>query len=162
MSLGSVNMILGLPWLKKFNPNIDWVTGTLDIDPSKFRRTLSSATKAFRGKQEHLKERMHHIIQKTRENHASTPVDTPEWRTPNPIRHILQVIAQKYWQSRMNTLALTPEPTPAHDTPISRKEHTCSITWKHRQDPSTLTPARPASKHMCCIVRKTRPIYECC
>ena len=31
MGCGNENIILGLPWLKKANPNIDWVTETVTI-----------------------------------------------------------------------------------------------------------------------------------
>src|SRR5262249_32887634 len=29
--LGQDDMILGLPWLKQYNPDIDWIQGTMDI-----------------------------------------------------------------------------------------------------------------------------------
>ena len=31
MGCGNENIILGLPWLKKINPRIDWVTETVTI-----------------------------------------------------------------------------------------------------------------------------------
>ena len=33
--LGKEQMILGLPWLKEYNPKINWATGTIDIDSIK-------------------------------------------------------------------------------------------------------------------------------
>ena len=30
-NLGPENVILGLPWLKRFNPSVDWDAGTLDL-----------------------------------------------------------------------------------------------------------------------------------
>ena len=34
-NLGGENLILGLPWLRKVNPTIDWELGTLSIPPSR-------------------------------------------------------------------------------------------------------------------------------
>ena len=34
-NLGKEQMILGLPWLKEYNPKINWATGTIDIDSIK-------------------------------------------------------------------------------------------------------------------------------
>ena len=36
-------MILGLPWLKEYNPKIDWKKGTVNIDPNQRRMTLGKA-----------------------------------------------------------------------------------------------------------------------
>ena len=33
--LGKEQMILGLPWLKEYNPKIDWATGMIDINSIK-------------------------------------------------------------------------------------------------------------------------------
>ncbi|EEB89118.1 hypothetical protein MPER_12827, partial [Moniliophthora perniciosa FA553] len=33
--LGNEEIILGLPWLRKHNPDIDWATGKLDFKPRK-------------------------------------------------------------------------------------------------------------------------------
>ena len=33
-NLGPENVILGLPWLKRFNPSVDWDAGTLDFSSS--------------------------------------------------------------------------------------------------------------------------------
>jgi len=33
-------MILGLPWLKQYNPKIDWNTGTIDIDSIQVKTTF--------------------------------------------------------------------------------------------------------------------------
>ena len=40
-SLGKEKIILGLPWLKRINPTIDFVKGTLSINPTHIRLTLS-------------------------------------------------------------------------------------------------------------------------
>ena len=43
VGLGKENIILGLPWLKRINPDIDWVKGTLRIGERRGeRRTLSA------------------------------------------------------------------------------------------------------------------------
>jgi len=34
-------MILGLPWLKQYNPKIDWNTGTVDIDSIQVKATFN-------------------------------------------------------------------------------------------------------------------------
>jgi hypothetical protein len=39
--LGKETAILGLPWLKQYNPRIDWEKGTLDIQTIKFKKTLA-------------------------------------------------------------------------------------------------------------------------
>lgn len=39
-SLGRESIILGLPWLQRVNPEIDWDTGTIKIEQSRFRPTL--------------------------------------------------------------------------------------------------------------------------
>ncbi|GLB38887.1 putative retrotransposable element tf2 155 kda protein type 1-like [Lyophyllum shimeji] len=41
-NLGNEDMILGLPWLKRFNPDINWETGIVTIDPKRFSKTFSS------------------------------------------------------------------------------------------------------------------------
>jgi len=33
-------MILGLPWLKQYNPKIDWNTGTVDINLIQVKTTF--------------------------------------------------------------------------------------------------------------------------
>jgi len=38
--LGKEKMILGLPWLKQYNPKIDWNTGTIDIDSIQVKTTF--------------------------------------------------------------------------------------------------------------------------
>jgi len=38
--LGKEKMILGLPWLKQYNPKIDWNTGTVDIDSIQVKTTF--------------------------------------------------------------------------------------------------------------------------
>ena len=40
--LGKEKMILGLPWLKQYNPKIDWNTGTIDIDSIQVKTTFDS------------------------------------------------------------------------------------------------------------------------
>jgi len=39
--LGKDKMILGLPWLKQYNPKIDWNTGKIDIDSIHIENTFS-------------------------------------------------------------------------------------------------------------------------
>jgi len=39
--LGKDKMILGLPWLKQYNPKIDWNTGKVDIDSIHMENTFS-------------------------------------------------------------------------------------------------------------------------
>jgi len=39
--LGRDKMILGLPWLKQYNPKIDWNTGKVDIDSIHMENTFS-------------------------------------------------------------------------------------------------------------------------
>ncbi|GLB45353.1 putative reverse transcriptase-rnase h-integrase [Lyophyllum shimeji] len=41
-NLENEDMILGLPWLKRFNPDINWETGIVKIDPKRFSKTFSS------------------------------------------------------------------------------------------------------------------------
>jgi len=41
--LGKESIILGLPWLKRHNPKIDWEKGTLDFGPSMRKGVLSEA-----------------------------------------------------------------------------------------------------------------------
>jgi len=38
--LGKEKMILGLPWLKQYNPKTDWNTGTVDIDSIQVKTTF--------------------------------------------------------------------------------------------------------------------------
>jgi len=38
--LGKEKMILGLPWLKQYNPKIDWNTGTINIDSIQVKTTF--------------------------------------------------------------------------------------------------------------------------
>ena len=38
--LGKEKMILGLPWLKQYNPKIDWTTGTINIDSIQEKTTF--------------------------------------------------------------------------------------------------------------------------
>jgi len=38
--LGKEKIILGLPWLKQYNPKIDWNTGTVDIDLIQVKTTF--------------------------------------------------------------------------------------------------------------------------
>ena len=43
VGLGKDHLILGMPWLKKTNPKIDWQKGTIRINDKKVKRTISSA-----------------------------------------------------------------------------------------------------------------------
>ena len=43
--LGKEKMILGLPWLKQYNPKIDWNTGTINIDLIQVKTTFNRMTR---------------------------------------------------------------------------------------------------------------------
>jgi hypothetical protein len=60
--LGKTHMILGLPWLKKHNPDIDWVTGKINMTrcPHECNVFIRAATKERK-------------IRRLREKHAFSP-----------------------------------------------------------------------------------------
>lgn len=43
-TLGKENIILGMPWLKQVNPNINWIKGTLDIREMQLKNASTSET----------------------------------------------------------------------------------------------------------------------
>jgi hypothetical protein len=67
--LGHEEMILGLPWLKRFNPKVDWEKGTVEIDEDKFKNTfLTSFRKGLDVKL--IEEKMETPTRQSQENPA--------------------------------------------------------------------------------------------
>jgi hypothetical protein len=74
--LGKDHIILGLPWLKKTNPKIDWARGTIRINEKKIIRKFS-----FFLRQE-IEMRKLELVEKESEPKEEPPKETPEEETP--------------------------------------------------------------------------------
>lgn len=126
-SLGKEHIILGLPWLRRINAQLDFAKGTLAIDPTKVNLSLSE--------QVHLKRlpKVNHFTGRPHENLRATPIEDTHARSTT-IETPISITDPDDENSKQDLLLAYLNQKPIHVAPIEP-----SIEW-HRDKPKWGTP----------------------